>query len=327
MLNLDYNSDSSPRFTFDGPEDPIRVAVYARVSSDGQDINNSVQKQTEECEKYAKEHNMVIVATYVDEAISGRSDNRPQFQLMVSNTNAKEKPFDAILVWKLSRFARHRVDSAIYKNRLKKRGVRIISIQEKTDDTPAGRFMENIIEDVDEFYSDNLSEEVRYGQRKVAERGYWPGNRAPYGYTLQKVREEDGNAYHNIFVIDPVAAPIVRRIVKEATAGHSQTEIRNGLNRDGIPPPQPFVGKAKSEKWACNTISDIVHERKYAGRIIWGENSESGLPPVDARGRHEAIVSTEDLEEAARVMSSKAPKNTHPRASRQRLHTERTARL
>ena len=83
---------------------------------------------------------MVVVATYVDEAISGRSDNRPQFQLMVSNTNAKEKPFDAILVWKFSRFARHRVDSAIYKNRLKKRGVRIISIQEKTDDTPAGRF-------------------------------------------------------------------------------------------------------------------------------------------------------------------------------------------
>ena len=54
MLNLDYNSDSNPRFTFDGPDDPIRVAIYARVSSDGQDINNSVQKQLEECEKYAK---------------------------------------------------------------------------------------------------------------------------------------------------------------------------------------------------------------------------------------------------------------------------------
>ena len=204
-------------------------------------------------------------------------------------------------------------DSAIYKNRLKKRGVRIISIQEKTDDTPAGRFMENVIEDVDEFYSDSLSEEVRYGQRKVAERGYWPGNRASYGYKLQKVQEEDGNAYHNIFVIDPVAAPIVRRIVKEAKAGRSQTEIRDGLNRDGIPPPEPFVGKAKSEKWACNTISDIVHERKYAGRIIWGENSKSGLQPVDAQGRHDAIVSAEDLAEAARVMSSKAPKNIHPR--------------
>ena len=80
MLNPDYNSDSNTRFTFERPDDPIRVAIYARVSSDGQDINNSVQKQIEECEKYAKENNMVVVATYVDEAISGRSDNRPQFQ-------------------------------------------------------------------------------------------------------------------------------------------------------------------------------------------------------------------------------------------------------
>jgi len=317
MLDLQYNGDSNPnpQPIFDRPDDPIRVAIYARVSSDGQDINNSVQKQIEQCEKYAREHNMVVVAIYVDEAITGRSDNRPRFQEMVSDTNAKEKPFDVILVWKFGRFARHRVDSAIYKNRLKKRGVRIVSIQEKTDDTPSGRLMENIIEDIDEFYSDNLSEEVRYGQRKVAERGYWPGNRAPYGYTLQKVQEENGNAYHNMFVIDPVAAPIVRRIIAEAKAGHSQTEIRDGLNEDGIPPPEPFVGKTKSEKWACNTISDIVHERKYTGLIIWGESSKSGLPPVVAPGRHEAIVCPDDLAEAARVMASKVPQTTHPRRS------------
>ncbi len=315
MLDLKYNGDSNPNthLIFDRPDAPIRVAIYARVSSDGQDINNSVQKQIAECEKYAREHNMVVVATYVDEALTGRTDNRPRFQEMVADTNAKEKPFDVILVWKFGRFARHRVDSAVYKNRLKKRGVRIISIQEKTDDTPAGRLMENIIEDIDEFYSDNLSEEVRYGQRKVAERGFWPGNRAPYGYNLQKVQEEDGNAYHNIFVIDPVAAPIVRRIVAEAKAGHSQTEIRDGLDEDGIPPPEPFTGRAKSEKWACNTISDIIHDRKYGGLIIWGESSTSGLPPVVAPGRHEAIVDLKDLEEAARVMASKVLEVTHPR--------------
>ena len=100
MLDLQYNGDSNPNahHIFDRPDDPVRVAIYARVSSDGQDINNSVQKQIDECKKYAQEHNMVVVAIYVDEAISGRSDNRPQFQKMVSDTNAKEKPFDAILV-------------------------------------------------------------------------------------------------------------------------------------------------------------------------------------------------------------------------------------
>ena len=100
MLDLKHNGDSNhnPNLVFDRPEDPIRVAIYARVSSDGKDINNSVQKQIAQCEKYAREHNMVVVATYVDEALTGRTDKRLRFQEMVADTNAKEKPFDDILV-------------------------------------------------------------------------------------------------------------------------------------------------------------------------------------------------------------------------------------
>ena len=314
MLDVQYNPAPTPPFSLDPDDGPIPVAIYARVSSDGQDINNSVQKQIDECEKYAKENNMVVVARYIEEALTGTTDRRPVFQQMVSDTAAKDKLFVIILVWKFSRFARHRVDSAIYKNRLKRRGVRIISIQERTDDTPAGRFMENILEDVDEFYSDNLSEEVTYGQRKVAERGYWPGNKAPYGYKLEKVQEEGGNAFHNIFVIDPETAPIVRRIIREAGAGRSYNEIRRGLDQDGIPPPEPMnKNTPKSEKWSNTTIAGIIHNRKYAGWIIWGENSKSGLPPVIARGRHECIVSDDELELACKVAASKAKEVTHPR--------------
>ena len=86
-------------------------------------MNNSIQKQIEHCQKYALEHGMVIVATYIEETATGRSDNRAKFQQMMADTNVKDKPFEAILVWKFSRFARHRVDSAIYKNRLRRRGV------------------------------------------------------------------------------------------------------------------------------------------------------------------------------------------------------------
>ena len=315
--NLKYNNDPTPNpFTIpDFPKSPLRVVIYARVSSDGQDVNNSIQKQIEHCERYALEHGMIIVAIYIEETVSGRSDNREKFQQMLAETNAKDKPFDVILVWKFSRFARHRLDSTFYKHRLRKRGVRIISIQEQFEDTPTGRLMEHIIEDFDEFYSDNLSEEVRFGQRKVAERGYWPGNTSPYGYDLKKVREEGCNAYHNIFVIDPLTAPIVRRIIKEAKAGLSRRDIREGLERDGIPPPDNHFAKTNPGKWAGSTISDIVHEVKYTGLIVWGETSTSGLPPVIAQGRHEPIVSPEDQEEAARAMSSKAPSITHPRSA------------
>lgn len=100
-----------------------------------------------------------------------------------------------------------------------------------------------MIEEVDAFYSANLSQEVRRGQRKVAERGYYPGNKAPYGYRLEKVQEEEGNAFHNIFVIDPNAASLVRRIFDEAMAGRTYTDIREGLNRDHVPPPEKQEGR------------------------------------------------------------------------------------
>ena len=302
MLNLKYS------------EDPIRVAIYARVSSDAQDVNNSIEAQIAECEQFARNNNMAVVVTFIDEAESGRSDNRLQFQKMVAEATSKDKPFEVILVWKFSRFSRDRVDNAIYKNRLKKRGVRIISIKEPTDDSPAGQFMEGVIEEVDAFYSANLSQEVRRGQRKVAERGYYPGNRTPYGYKLKKVREEDGNAFHNIFVKDPDTAPIVRRIFGEAIAGRTHTDIRQGLDRDRVPPPEPKNKKdAKSEKWHDSTIYDIIHNLHYAGFIVWGVSSQSGDPPVIAKGRHESIVSEDEFSLAGRVMASKAPQVTHPK--------------
>ena len=171
-----------------------------------------------------------------------------------------------------------------------------------------------MIEEVDAFYSANLSQEVRRGQRKVAERGYYPGNKAPYGYRLEKVQEEDGNALHNIFVEDPGAAPMVRRIFDEAIAGRTYTDIRQGLDRDGVPPPEPKSKKdAKSEKWRDSTLYDIIHNLHYAGFIVWGVQSQSGEPPVIAKGRHEPIVSEDEFNLAGRVMASKAPAVTHPK--------------
>ena len=129
-MTLKYNSEPTPNplAILDDLKPPIRAVIYVRVSSDGQDVNNSIQKQNEECQKYALEHGMIILAMYIEETATGRSDNRAKFQQMMADTNVKDKPFDVILVWKLSRFARFRVDSAIYKHRLKKRGIRIISI-------------------------------------------------------------------------------------------------------------------------------------------------------------------------------------------------------
>ena len=294
MLNLNYN------------DEPIDGVIYARVSSDAQDINNSIEAQVAECQEFAKRNNITIIKVYIDEAESGLVSNRTNFQQMVQDGTTKEKPFRVIIVWKFSRFSRDKFDNAIYKNRLKRHGVRIISIKEPIDDSPAGQMMEDMIESMDAFYSANLSQDVRRGQRQVAMRGYYPGNIAPYGYRIEKVQEEGGKAVHNIFVPDPPHDAIVRRVILETGAGQSNSEIRDGLIADGIPAPKGGV-------WSESTIQQMVHNLHYAGYIVWGVSSKSGDPPVIAEGKHEPIVSREELDLAIEVSASKHRTVVNPR--------------
>ncbi|MBE0415295.1 MAG: recombinase family protein [Dehalococcoidia bacterium] len=108
---------------------------------------------------------------------------------MIATARQKLPPFEAILVWKLSRFARNREDSIIYKSLLRKHGVQVISINEPVEDTPSGRLLDGIIEVIDEFYSANLSQNVVRGMRESASRGFYSGGPPPYGYKRVKVQD------------------------------------------------------------------------------------------------------------------------------------------
>ena len=118
----------------------------------------------------------------MDEAESGRIADRPQFQKMLDEASKPEAPFKEILVWKFSRFTRKREHAVAFKAMLRRRGVRVVSITEQADDTPTGKLLEAIIESVDEFYSENLAQEVTRGMRESASRGFWVTTYAPYGY-------------------------------------------------------------------------------------------------------------------------------------------------
>jgi DNA invertase Pin-like site-specific DNA recombinase len=133
------------------------VAIYARVSSDRQDVDLSISAQLKALREYAARNGYTVIKEFVDEAESGRSTARPAFREMISIARMKHPPFQLILVWKLSRFARNREDSIIYKSLLRKQGIQIVSINEPIEDTPTGRLMEGIIEVIDEFYSSNLA--------------------------------------------------------------------------------------------------------------------------------------------------------------------------
>ncbi len=144
--------------------DPVPAALYARVSSDRQDVDLSVAAQLRALRDHAEKNNYLVVREYVDEAESGRVADRPQFRKMLDEASGEDAPFEEILVWKFSRFTRKREHAVAFKSMLRRRGIRVVSITEHADDSPTGKLMEAIIESVDEFYSENLIPEVQSRQ-------------------------------------------------------------------------------------------------------------------------------------------------------------------
>ena len=122
------------------------VALYARVSSDRQDVDLSVSAQLRALRDYAGRNGYLVAREYVDEAESGRVADRPQFRKMLDEASKPEAPFREILVWKFSRFTRKREHAVAFKSMLRRRGVRVVSITEQADDTPTGKLLEAIIE-------------------------------------------------------------------------------------------------------------------------------------------------------------------------------------
>ena len=152
--------------------DPMPAALYARVSSERQDVDLSVAAQLRALRDYARKNGYVVAREYVDEAESGRIADRPEFRKMIDEATKSDAAFREILVWKFSRFTRKREHAVAFKSMLRRRGVRVVSITEHADDTPTGKLLEAIIESVDEFYSENLAQEVSRGMREAASRGF-----------------------------------------------------------------------------------------------------------------------------------------------------------
>ena len=132
-------------------------------------LNDSIEGQIRECTAYAEKNGITIVKHYIDRAISAKTDNRPEFQQMIKDSD--KKLFDIVLVWKLDRFARNRYDSARYKTQLKKNGVKLMSATEVISDGPEGIILESVLEGYAEYYSADLSEKVIRGMTENALKG------------------------------------------------------------------------------------------------------------------------------------------------------------
>ena len=291
-----------------------KVAIYARVSSERQDVDLSITGQLKALREYASRNGYYVVKEYIDEAESGRSIDRPGFKEMIVTARQKPLQFGAILVWKLSRFARNREDSIIYKSLLRRQGVQVVSINEPVEDTPSGRLLEGIIEVIDEFYSANLSQDVTRGMRETASRGFYAGGPPPYGY--MRVKVQDGSVQRVKLEPDPDTAPVVERIFQECLDDKGMIEITRGLNGDGLT-------TRKKKKWSKTSVSTVLKNEVYTGTLIWGEvsthqNGGNHLPVIRVEKAWPTIVDRETFEKAQSKLAARAPKINHPRV----VHSE-----
>ena len=282
----------------------MKVALYARVSSEKQEVDLSISAQFKAMREYAAKYGHEVVAEFIDEAESGRTADRPQFMRMIAAAKRKEKPFAIILVWKFSRFARNREDSIVFKALLRKCEVQVISINEPTEDTPTGKLFEAMIESIDEFYSANLGQEVMRGMRESASRGFYVSAKAPYGYKKVKVSD----AGRERFKLKPVSpeAEVVRRIFSDSSQGLGLMQITKTLNSDGIASPY-------RRGWNKTQVHNILRNEVYTGTLVWCRTSKRGLAPIRVENAWPALVERSTFEVVQRALRERGPRIIHPR--------------
>ena len=276
----------------------------ARVSSDRKDVDLSVSAQLRALKDYASANGYSVAREYVDEAESGRVADRPQFKEMIEEGSKPNAPFEVILVWKFSRFTRKREHAVVFKAMLLRKGIRVVSITEHADDSPTGKLMEAIIESVDEFYSENLAQEVVRGMREAASRGFFLGSKAPYGY--RRVKVNDGLKERPTLEVDPATAPVVKEIFESSLSGNGLKEICKTLNDRGI--------TNRGKRWYKGGLHYLLSNEAYTGTAVWGRTSkgEKAQEPVRVEGAWPALISRELFDGVQQAMRGRAPKVQKP---------------
>ena len=240
----------------------MKGVIYARYSSDNQ-REESIEGQLRECKEYAERNDITILGTYIDRALSAKTDNRPEFQHMIKES--AKGLFDVVLVWKLDRFARNRYDSARYKNLLKKNGVKVISARENISEGSEGIILEAMLEGYAEYYSAELSEKVIRGLTDNALKCKYNGGTVPMGYYI------DEQQYYQI---DPKTAPVVLEMFTKYSEGATMQELVNLLNSRGM-------RSIRGGKITLNIMNHLLKNRRYMGEYSYRDVvKENGIPAI-----------------------------------------------
>ena len=290
----------------------MNAVIYARFSSDRQ-REESIEGQLRECRAYAERKGISITGEYIDRAKSASKDTAKREEFLRMVKDSAKRQFDAVLVWKLDRFARNRYDSAHYKNTLRKNGVKVISATEAIAEGPEGIILESMLEGMAEYYSAELSEKVKRGHTENALKKQSNGGTTPFGY----------NVVDHKLAVDPVTAPVVLEIYQRYADGETIREILEDLNRKGI-------RTRKGMKFQYSSFTTMLQNRVYIGEYVYGkrhkENGEfvKNENPIVIPDSVPAIVPKElfDRVQARRAKNKHAPGTANAKKERYLLTTK-----
>lgn len=225
--------------------------IYARYSSDSQ-TEQSIEGQLRVCEEFAQKNNILILGTYIDRAMTGTNDNRPDFRKMIADSSKRE--WDYVICYKLDRFSRNKYETTIHKKTLKDNGVKVLSAMENIPDTPEGIILESLLEGMNQYYSAELAQKVKRGMYETRRKGYYQGGGLPYGYKI------DGRK----IVIDDGAAEVVRYMYDQYAKGAFVKEIIEKLTNRGV--------LHRGKPFAKNTVYGILKNERYS--VIYRHGDE-----------------------------------------------------
>ena len=234
--------------------------IYARYSSDSQ-TEQSIEGQLRVCQEYAKSNNILIVDTYIDRAMTGTNDMRPDFQRMIKDSNKRQ--WDYVLVYKLDRFSRNKYENTIHKHTLSNNGVKVLSAMENIPDSPEGIILESLLEGMNQYYSEELSQKMHRGLNESYRKGNFTGGLQIYGYDIVDKKN----------VINPLEAEIVKEVFQRFAKGETGKSIADNMIARGI---RTKRGHYLNDK--C--IYKMIENTKYVGKVKHGDTVYTNIYPA-----------------------------------------------
>ena len=238
-----------------------RGVIYARYSSHNQ-REESIEQQVEECSAYCQSNGIEVLRVYADKALSGKTDRRPQYQRMMRD--AEKREWDVVVAYKSNRIARNMLNALACEAKLNALGISMVYAKEEFGDTAAGRFALRTMLNVNQFYSENMAEDIKRGLRSNAE-SFKVNGHVPYGYR----KGSDSR-----FEIDSVRAEVVREIFRRVARGDAYTEIAADLNERGFRTSQGNL-------WNKSSFVRMLQNRAYIGEYHHsGVVAQNAVPAI-----------------------------------------------